>query len=153
VPVIIDRGAMEQERIARILVVANRTSATPWLLQEIERRVHERRCRFALLIPDGGDPRTADWTLAIALPMLEQAAAGRVEGLEAAGRDPFEAVQDALRQGHFDELIVSIAPRRPSLRPRRDLIRRLEALELPVTTVTPGERPTIDHTVLRVRVN
>ena len=84
--------------------------------------------------------------------MLEQAAGGRVENLAGGGRDPFEAVQDALRHGHFDELIVSIPPRRSSRRLRRDLIRRLEALELPVTTVTPGDRPTIDHTVLRVRV-
>jgi len=144
---------MDQDRIARILVVANRTSATPWLLQEIERRVRERPCRFWLLIPDSGDPKAADWTLAIALPMLEQAAGAHVEGLDGDGRDPFDAVQGALRQGHFDELIVSIQPRRPSRLLRRDLIRRLEALELPVTTVTPGERPTIDHTVLRVRVN
>ena len=143
---------MDQDRIARILVVANRTSATPWLLQEIERRVRERPCRISLLIPETRDDKAADWTLEIALPMLEQAAGGRVEGLTGGGRDPFEAVQDALHRGHFDELIVSLRAKRACGRLRRDVIRRLEALEMPVTTVTPGDRPTIDHTVLRVRV-
>jgi len=82
------------------------------------------------------DRKQADWTLENAVPPLSRAARGPVEGV-VGGPDPFASVQDALRDGHFDEIIVSTKPKQTSKWLRRDLIRKVEGLGLPVTVVTP----------------
>jgi hypothetical protein len=126
-------GSMES---TRILVVANRTAAAPQLLEEIRRRRDAGPCEFALLIPDVHDRKAADWTLETALPLLRRKAGGPVKGL-VGGPDPLASVQDALRDGGYDEIIVSTLPRKSSKWLRRDLVRQIEGLGLPVTAITP----------------
>jgi hypothetical protein len=82
------------------------------------------------------DRKAADWTLETALRLLRPAARGRVEGL-VGGPDPFESVKDAVQEGNFDEIIISTLPKRVSKWLRRDLIRRVEGLGLPVTAIVP----------------
>ena len=106
---------MESSR-RRVLVVANRTAATPDLLAVVRRYADEQPTAFTLLIPDAGD---GDWTLESALPLLERAARGPVAGLEG----------DTV--GHYDQVIVSTRPRWL----RRDLPRRVEALGVPVEVI------------------
>ena len=55
------------------------------------------------------DTEEAAITLELALPLLEDAAGGHVEGL-VGDTDPFVAVRQALEGERFDEVIVSTLP-------------------------------------------
>jgi hypothetical protein len=125
-----------------ILIVANRTAATPGLLSEVHERVKRGPCRFTLLVPRpfyDPDTEEAAITLELALPLLEEAAGGRVEGL-VGDTDPFVAVRQALDGESFDEVIVSTLPTHVSHWLRLDLPARVKRLGLPVTVVTAKQR-------------
>lgn len=131
---------MQATSPARVLVVANRTAATPRLLEAVRQRAARGPCTFTLLVPALAhvvDPENveAERTLELALPLLEQAGGGRVKGL-IGDSDPVHAVREALGAEHFDELIVSTLPQRVSHWLHRDVPARLERLGLPVTVVT-----------------
>ena len=129
---------MAAAAITRVLVVAHRTAATPRLLDEVRARARRSACAFTLLVPRPyWDPETeeAATTLELALPLLEEAAGGQVEGA-IGDSDPFTAVAQAVERGGFDEIIISTLPARVSHWLRRDLPHRVEALGLPVTIVT-----------------
>ena len=129
---------MTPETPHRTLVVANRTAATPLLIEEVKRRAHERPTRFALLIPDVTSRKHADWTLELGTERLARAAGGPVEGL-VGRRDPFESIKHVLQDSGFDDVIISTLPRRTSEWLRRDLPRRVERLGVPVTVITPAD--------------
>jgi hypothetical protein len=122
----------------RILIVANRTASTPLLVETVRKRAEEGPCSFALLIPNEPRKGDTDWTLETAIPTLERAAGGPVEGIVGEA-DPFEAVKSALRDPGFDEVIISTLPRRVSEWLRRDLPHRVERLGVPVTTISQEE--------------
>jgi hypothetical protein len=121
-----------------ILIVANRTAATPLLMETVRERAAEGPCTFTLLIPNEPRKGGADWTLETAIPLLERAAGGPVKGI-VGEEEPFEAVRSALQDPGFDEVIVSTLPKRVSEWLRRDLPHRVEKLGVPVTTVSQTE--------------
>ena len=135
----------------RVLVVAHRTAATPALLDAVRNRAARSPCAFTLLVPNTArglhrvvDPEDqeeneAQTVLDLALPLLEEAAGGHVEGL-IGDAEPLNAIQDAVNLHGFDEIIISTLPTRVSRWLRLDLPSKLEGLGLPVTTVTTKDR-------------
>src|SRR4051794_35791809 len=116
---------MESSAPTRVLVVAAKTAATPTLIEAVRERAARGPCAFTLLVPnpthglhavvDPEDQGTgeAHAILELALPLLEEAAGGRVESLVGDHR-PLDAVQDAVNLHGFDEIIVSTLPARVS---------------------------------------
>src|SRR4029453_13293629 len=102
-------------------------------------RAREAPTSFSLLVPDAPSKDHADWTLELALPLLERAPHAPVVGIARGGEDPLEAVRQAVEDGHFDEIVISTLPRRVSRWLRRDLPSQVERLGLPVTVVTSPE--------------
>jgi hypothetical protein len=136
---------------ARILVVANRTAATPGLIAAVRERAAKGPATFTLLVPNAAhglhrlvDPEDqgrseAEQTLELALPLLEEAAGRPVEGL-VGDPEPLAAIQDALHLHGFDEIIISTLPTRVSKWLKLDLPHKAAGLGLPVTTVTATGR-------------
>jgi len=133
-----------------VLVVANRTSASPTLLEAVQRRAREGPCTFTLLVPrtphglhrvvDPEDHGHAEAlaTIEHARPLLTEAAGGPVTAI-VGSHDPLAAVEDALNAGDYDEVIISTLPRRLSRWLHVDLPRKVAGLGLPVETVEAKE--------------
>jgi hypothetical protein len=124
--------------VTNVLIVAHRTAATPPLLEQVRRRAQAGPCRFTLLVPRPlWDPDTEEsaLTLELAIPLLEEAAGGRVDGL-VGDSDPFHAVSSALASGRYQEVIISTLPARVSHWLHIDLPARVQRLGYPVTVVT-----------------
>jgi hypothetical protein len=121
-----------------VLIVAHRTAATPALLDEVRRRAAAPDCTFTLLVPRpywDADTEEAGITLELAIPLLEEAAGGHVEGL-IGNEDPYAAVAAALDAAAYDEIIVSTLPERVSHWLHIDLPARVQKFGLPVTVIT-----------------
>jgi hypothetical protein len=126
----------------RVLVIANRTAATPDLVAAVRRYANQRPMSFTLLIPDTPRAEHPDWTLELALSLLERAARSRVTGLTGTHRDPFTAARNVLATNAYDRMIVSTLPNHALKWLRRDLPRQLESLGVPIEVIGP-ERQTL----------
>jgi hypothetical protein len=127
----------------RVLIVANRTAATPTLFDRVRARADQGPCEFTLLVPDlhrlaDPDSREAAIILELAVPLLEQATGEHVEGV-VGDPDPEVAVRDFVAQNEVDEILVSTLPPRVSHWLRTDLPGRLRELGKPVGVVTTPE--------------
>jgi hypothetical protein len=133
----------------RVLVVAHKTAATPALIEAVRKRAAQGSCTFTLLVPNavGGLAKVMDPEdqpedesrdmLELAIPLLEEAAGGHVEGMVGSA-NPMEAIQDAVNINGFDEIILSTLPVRVSRWLKLDLPSKVAGLGLPVTTITAG---------------
>ncbi len=133
---------------AKVLVVANRTAATPGLLDAVRERAGRGAATFHLLVPASvhglarvmdpeDDTRGRDEARAaldVALPKLAEAAGSEVTG-EVGVAEPLSAIQDAVNLGHPDEIIISTLPARVSRWLHLDLVSKARGLGLPVTHV------------------
>jgi hypothetical protein len=129
---------MESSASRHVLIVANRTAATPALIETVRKRASEARCQFTLLVPRtfwDADTEESAITLELAIPLLEEAAGSHVEGL-IGDSDPFAAVTGALEQADYDEIVISTLPARVSHWLHLDLPARVQRLGLPVTVIT-----------------
>jgi K+-sensing histidine kinase KdpD len=122
----------------RVLVVANRTAATPRLIRAVRERAQRGPCNFTLLVPrPTWDPETgeAEMTIELAIPLLREAAGADVKA-HVGESDPEEAVERLLEREQFDEIILSTLPERVSRWLRRDIPHKLERFGLPITVIT-----------------
>lgn len=134
---------MSDSKSKRILILANRTAATPRLAETVRQRAAAGDSSFALLIP-AEDPsgEQAEQMLELSVPILEEAAGARVERL-IGNPNPVLAVREALERGGYDEVVIATLPERVSRWLRRDLPSRIEQLGVPVTVITAqqAQRP------------
>jgi uncharacterized membrane-anchored protein len=136
---------------ASVLVVAGWTAATPAVLDAVRERVARGPASFHLLVPNpsehgeitDGERRRhhaeGERVLALALPLLQEAAGGPVEGSVSIRHDAMDAVEETLRDGDFHEIFVATMPHHVSHWLHADLPQRLSHTGLPVTTVAARE--------------
>jgi uncharacterized membrane-anchored protein len=142
----------DAETASEILVVAHKTAATPALLEAIRARATQGPTRFHLLVPNPAEHAElteperrqkhleGEHVLALALPLIDEAAGGAVDGSVSFRHDPMDAIEETLQAGNFHEIILSTLPRSVSRWLHVDLPRRVAHLGLPVTTVVARER-------------
>jgi uncharacterized membrane-anchored protein len=137
---------------ADVLVVAHETAATPALVQAVRERARRGPAAFHLLIPNLAEHaalteaerehRQADGErmLELAMPVIQDAAGGAAEGSVSYRHDPMDAIEEALHDGEFHEIILSTLPHSVSRWLHLDLPHRVSHLGVPVTTVVAQER-------------
>jgi hypothetical protein len=142
---------MESSSPARVLVVANRTAATPALIEAVRDRARQGKAQFTLLVPHFAhglhkvvdapdtDIRESQEVIELAVPLLEEAAGSRVEA-KIGDPEPLAAIQDALNVDGYDEVIISTLPARVSRWLRMDLVSKARGLGVPVTHVEAQAR-------------
>jgi uncharacterized membrane-anchored protein len=133
---------------AHVLVVADGTPPTPALLDIIRGRATRGPAQFQLLVTN---PDLADWHLhpdlthaeqflETALPRIEAAAGKKVDSSPSSRHDPMDAIEEALRSGDVDEIILSTHPHKVTGWLHIDLPRRVEHLGVPVMTVMTDDK-------------
>ena len=142
---------MSKQADSTVLVVAHKTAATPALIEAVRERAARGAAAFTLLVPNPAhglhavmDPEDveedeAHAVLALAIPLLEEAAGAPVDGM-VGDPSPMNAIQDAINLHGFDEVIISTLPARVSKWLKLDLPSKVTGLGLPVTTVTARDR-------------
>jgi hypothetical protein len=144
---------MESPPTANVLVIAHKTAATPALLEAIRERAGRGPARFFLLVPNPAPPELhlrhplreerateAEQMLALALPLIEDAAGAAADGAVSTRHDPMDAIEETLQSRDFDEIILSTLPHSVSRWLHVDLPHRVAHLGLPLTTITARER-------------
>jgi GABA permease len=153
-------GGVKEAAVRRYLIVANQTLGAEELVHFVKTRAEAEPSEFFLVVPatpslemvfgaegvpavGGGSvlPSSPEHAHQLAQERLQTALA-ELQGLGATvdgqvgHRDPVHAVEAAVRDKQFDEIVVSTLPRRMSKWLHQDLPRRLEhKTHLPVTHV------------------
>lgn len=132
----------------RYLVIANETLGGQRLLDEIRTRRDREPSQFVLVVPAAQPREGLVWTEAEARGLAEDRLQRvlrdlRMHGVEGTGRvgdaDPYLAIEDALRENGYDEIILSSASPGASGWFKPDLEERVrKAFDRPVTFI-PGE--------------
>ena len=141
------------DAMRRILVVANQTACGDELLEVLTAKLGDGPCHFTLLVPATPPAEHATWTegeartlarrrMEEALARFRGAGAEEVHGV-VGDANPVRAIDDAMIDETFDEIVLSTLPPGVSRWLRLDLPRRVEQrFALPVTTVISGRQLT-----------
>ena len=127
-----------------MLVVANKTAATPALIEAVRERAAAGPVEFVMLVPNpehvafdrvSRESHEGDHLLAAALPLLEEAAGKKVKGRVAASPNAYDDIVDELNNRPYDEIILETIPAHVSHWLHVDLPQRLAHLGYPLKTV------------------
>jgi len=137
-------GTSSPDEEPRVLVVTNKTTATPALIDAVRQRAATGRARFFMLIPNpahlafdrvGRNTHLGEAELATALPLLEEPASGEVEGRVASSPNAYDDIVDELKARGYDEIILETPPTHVSHWLHVDLPDRVAHLGYPLTVV------------------
>jgi uncharacterized membrane-anchored protein len=129
---------------ASVLVVTNKATATPALIEAVRSRAAAGPARFFTLIPNPAhlafdrvsrDTHLGEAELATALPLLEELAGGEIEGRVASSPNAYDDIVDELSARDYDEIILETPPSHVSHWLHVDLPERIAHLGYPLTTV------------------
>jgi uncharacterized membrane-anchored protein len=135
----------EEDGEPRVLVVTNKTDATPAVIEAVRRRAIAGPARFFVLVPNpdhlafdrnSTDTSLGERVLRRALPLLEEPAGTEVEGRVAASPNAYDDIVEELERGDYREIILETLPSHVSHWLHVDLPERVAALGYPVQTVT-----------------
>jgi len=129
----------------RILVVTNKTDATPAVVEAVRERAIAGPASFFVLVPNPShvafdriseDTSLGEKVLDRALPKLEEPAGGEVAGRVAKSPNAYDDIVEELNQGDYSEIILETFPSHVSHWLHVDLAERVAALGYPLKTVT-----------------
>jgi uncharacterized membrane-anchored protein len=129
---------------SRVLVVTNKTAATPALVEAVRERSLAGPARFFMLVPNpdhwafdrnSQDTRLGEQALAQALPLLEGPAGAEIEGRVATSPNAYDDIVDELNMRDYDEIILETLPSHVSHWLHVDLPNRVAHLGYPLKTV------------------
>jgi uncharacterized membrane-anchored protein len=128
-----------------VLVVTNKTEATPALVTAMRERAAAGPAKFFLLVPNpdhlpfdrvSTDTTDGEKVLERALPRLQEESGAEVEGRVASSPNAYDDIVAALNGGDYREIILETIPSHVSHWLHVDLPERVAGLGYPVKTVT-----------------
>lgn len=129
----------------RVLVVTNKTDATPAIIAAVRERAAAGPARFFVLVPNpdhlafdrtSADTSQGEKALERALPLLGESAGTEVEGRVAVSPNAYDDIVEELERGDYREIILETIPSHVSHWLHLDLPERVAGLGYPVKTVT-----------------
>jgi uncharacterized membrane-anchored protein len=137
---------------AQVLVVADHTAVTPELADALRARAQDGPATFHVLVANPAPSAEVteherrrrhdegERVLDLTLPFIARAVGAGVTGSVSVRHNPMDAIEEALHEGDFQEIVLSTRPHSVTHWLHLDLPRRVEHLGLPTTTiVAPGE--------------
>jgi uncharacterized membrane-anchored protein len=130
---------------ARVLVVTNKTDATPAVVEAVRERAIAGPASFFVLVPNPAhvafdrvseDTSLGEKVLERALPKLEEPAGGEVTGRVAMSPNAYDDIVEELSRANYDEIILETIPSHVSHWLHVDLPERVATLGYPLRTVT-----------------
>ena len=123
------------------LVVANRTTRSNELIDDLKHKAEDQRHLFIVVVPQEGGGGLAASQARARLSQLRERA--RVQGLLIAGMvgdpDPYTAIQNALQFFRIDDIVISTLPETKSGWLRAHLVERVrKSTNVPVEHIVAG---------------
>ena len=134
-----------EEGEARVLVVTNKTDATPAVVEAVRERAIAGPASFFVLVPNPAhvafdrvteDTSLGEKVLDRALPKLEEPAGSEVSGRVANSPNAYDDIVEELSRRGYDEIILETLPSHVSHWLHVDLPERVAELGYPLRTVT-----------------